>query len=60
MAAPNNAERIARLTTYAEALKQRLVGGVPEKHKDSAAGFKQMLEIDLKKTLDTIERLKGN
>lgn len=59
MAAPNNSERISRLQVYAEGIKQRLSGPVPPKHKDTAAGWKQMLEIDLKKTLDTIERLRG-
>lgn len=59
MATTNNADRINRLQVYADMLKSRLTGGVPEKHKDSPESFKQMIEIDLKKTLDTIAKLKG-
>jgi len=59
MAANNNQERINRLQTYADNLKNRLSGPVPEKHKSSPEGFKQMVEIDLKKTLAKIQELKG-
>ncbi len=56
--ATNNDERINRLKVYAENLEQRLKGAVPARHKDTAAGWKQMLEIDLKKTRIMIESLR--
>lgn len=56
--AVDNKARIARLVTYAESLKQRLAGEIPLKHKKSPEAFKQMIEIDLKKTLATIEALR--
>ncbi len=59
MAVNNNQERINRLQTYADNLKARLTGSVPEKHKNSPESFKQFIEIDLKKTLAKIQELKG-
>ena len=58
MATNHNAEKLARLTTYAEVLKQRLAGDVPPKHAKRVEGFKKMLEIDLAKTLKAIDKLK--
>lgn len=55
----NNNERIQRLEKYASDLKQRLSAAVPPRHQGQEAGYKQMLEIDLKKTQDTINKLKG-
>lgn len=60
MAATNNTkERIVRLTTYAEGLKHRLSGEIPSKHKAAPEAFRSMVETDLRKTLATIEKLKG-
>lgn len=59
MAVANNTEKINRLETYVDGLKTRLSGKVPEKHKDSPESFKQMLEIDLKKTQAMLNKLKG-
>lgn len=59
MAVPNNAEKIARLQVYADALKARLTGGTPPKHKDSPEQFKQMIETDLRKTEAKIKELRG-
>ncbi len=56
--ATDNKAKIARLSTYADMLKNRLAGDVPAKHKASPVSFKQMIEIDLKKTLADIERLR--
>lgn len=60
-AASNTSDKIIGLTKYAEGLKRRLAGKVPPKHDKSdasRAAFKQMLEIDLKKTETQIEKLK--
>ena len=57
--AAQKADRIKRLIVYAEGLKARLQGDVPLKHKDSAEGFRQMIQIDLDKTLAAIAGLKG-
>lgn len=54
----HNAERIIRLNAYAEGLRNRLTGEVPVRHKQRESEFKKMIEIDLKKTLLTIEKLK--
>lgn len=58
MAANKNQEKIGSLTAYAERIKSALSGAVPAKHKDSEAGWRQFMEIDLKKTLAKIEELK--
>jgi hypothetical protein len=55
-------EKLNRLQAYADSIKQRLHGAIPEKHaksEGSKAAFKQMLEIDLRKTMDQINKLKG-
>lgn len=44
------------LLKYADHLKHRLSTTVPVKHQKDPAAFKQMLEIDLKKTLARIEK----
>ena len=59
MATNNNLEKLAKLTTYAEVLKQRLAGAVPPKHVGHPEAFKQMLQIDLDKTLKAINKLKS-
>lgn len=59
MATPNSQDKINRLTVYADMLRNRLQSGIPPRHKDSPETFKQMLEIDLKKTLLMIEKLRG-
>ena len=59
MSANSKQEKINRLKTYAENLRSRLTGGIPEKHKNSPEGFKQMIEIDLKKTEAKIKELQG-
>ena len=58
MATNKNQEKISRLTVYAEDIKQKLSGPVPPKHKDCEAGWRQFLEIDLKKTLIKIDELR--
>ena len=50
-------DKIQRLQIYAASLKDRLARPVPAQHSCRAAAFKQMLEIDLKKTLNKIEEL---
>lgn len=50
-------DKKARLTKYAESLKQRLSASVPDRHAHRPEGYKQMLEIDLRKTLARIEKL---
>lgn len=55
-------DKLQRLQVYADSLKQRLASPVPARHSKSEAdkaGFKQMLEIDLKKTQAQIDKLKG-
>lgn len=59
MAANNNTEKINRLQVYAEMLRNRLTGGIPEKHKNSPESFKQMIQIDLAKTEAKIRELRG-
>lgn len=56
--AKDNKERINRLTTYADMLRNRLTSEIPAKHKANPAAFKQMIETDLKRTLSDIERLR--
>lgn len=51
--------KLKALITYAEGLKRRLIGEVPPRHQKSPAGFKQMLEIDLKKTNQDIDKLRS-
>ncbi len=48
--------KLTSLQTYANSLKQRLQGPVPPNHAHRPEAFKQMLEIDLKKTLSRIEK----
>ena len=50
--------KLKALIVYADALKHRLAGEVPAKHQKAPAYFKQMLETDLKKTNQDIERLR--
>lgn len=52
-------ERLNRLNVYAEKLRLRLSGAVPEKFKNRPKEFKDMIENDLRKTMITIESLKG-
>lgn len=59
MAAKENQEKINRLLIYAEGLKARLTGGIPPKHANAPEAFKQMIEIDLKKTEAKIRALRG-
>lgn len=62
MAVPNQNDKIMRLQVYENGLKQRLASSVPTKHarsETSKAAFKQMLEIDLKKTQAMINKLRG-
>lgn len=58
MAQPAGNDRLNRLLVYAEKLRQRLTGAVPEKYKNRPEIFKQMIEIDLKKTEATITKLR--
>lgn len=57
MAKPN--DQVPRLTRYVELLKQRLAGGIPEKHAHRPEVFKDMLKLDIKKTQAKIDKLKG-
>jgi hypothetical protein len=50
--------KLKSLIAYAEGLKHRLNSEVPKKHANNVANFKQMLEIDLKKTNQDIEKLR--
>ncbi len=50
-------DRLQRLKVYAENLEARLKGAVPAKHAKSPETFKQMIEIDLRKTRLMIESL---
>jgi hypothetical protein len=50
-------EKILSLKVYADSVKERLARPVPAKHANRVEAFKQMLEIDLKKTLARIEEL---
>lgn len=54
----SNAERVVRLQIYADKLRTRLTGGVPERHRNAPEEFKRMIDIDLQKTMATIEKLK--
>lgn len=45
------------LIKYSELLKQKLVASVPTKHEHRIESYRQMLQIDLKKTLAKIETL---
>jgi hypothetical protein len=45
------------LIKYAEGLKQRLSAAVPPKHAHRPQVFKDMIALDLKKTLTRIEKL---
>jgi hypothetical protein len=49
-------DKKAALIKYADDLKHRLSAPVPPKHQKDPTAFKQMLEIDLRKTLSRIER----
>lgn len=51
--------KLKSLITYAEGLKRRLAGEVPSRHQKAPNAFKQMLEIDLKKTNQDIEKLRS-
>lgn len=53
----NNEAKKQSLLRYVEMLKQRLNATVPAKHVHRAAVFKDMLKLDIKKTLATIEKL---
>jgi hypothetical protein len=53
----SNETKVKSLKIYAEGLQARLKQAVPKKREWQAAAFKQMLEIDLKKTLNKIEEL---
>lgn len=44
------------LQAYVAQLQQRLSAPIPEKHKDRVEAYKQMLEIDLKKTLAKLNK----
>lgn len=50
-------KRVMRLNVYAEKLKNRLRDEVPPRYKNNPEAFKEMVSIDLKKTLTTIEKL---
>lgn len=53
-------DKLQSLKTYAADLKQKLNGPVPTRHASSparTAAWKQMLQIDLKKTEEKIARL---
>lgn len=55
-------EKLNRLQTYLASLKQRLSGQVPSKHAKSPGSieaFKQMLQIDIRKTEAQIKKLTG-
>jgi uncharacterized protein with von Willebrand factor type A (vWA) domain len=56
MAAPAN-DKVNSLKAYAEKVKHLLNSDVPEKHAHRAEAYKQMLEIDLRKTLAKIAKL---
>jgi hypothetical protein len=53
------AERITKLKKYAEHVKARIAGGIPESHKYRAKEFRAWLDLDLKRTLKKIESLGG-
>jgi hypothetical protein len=57
MAITNTNEKKNKLIKYAESIKQRLSASIPQKHANRVQAYKQMLEIDLKKTLSRIEKL---
>lgn len=50
-------QKRAALLKYAETLKQRLLAKIPEKHIHRPQVFKDMLALDLKRTLIRIEKL---
>jgi hypothetical protein len=50
-------EKVLALKVYAESLKTRLARPVPPRHAHHPNEFRQVLEIDLKKTLAKIEEL---
>ena len=51
-------DKVARLQKYVEFLKQRLNGAVPERHAHRPEVFKEMIQLDLKKTQFQIDKLK--
>ncbi len=51
-------DKVQKLTKYAEHIKQRLNSAVPERHTHRPQVFKDMLKLDLKKTIAKIEKLK--
>lgn len=51
--------KLKSLIVYAEGLRHRLAGDIPAKHQKAPQAFKQMLEIDLKKTNQDIDKLRS-
>jgi hypothetical protein len=51
-------DTIARLTKYADHLRQRLADAVPPKHAHRPDIFKAMIQHDLNRTLAKIEKYK--
>jgi hypothetical protein len=50
-------DKKTRLTKYVETLRQRLSSTVPKKFEHRPQVFKDMISLDIRKTLAKIERL---
>lgn len=50
-------QKLAALRLYAQNLRQRLQAPVPQEHLHRPEIYKDMLELDLKKTMKRIEAL---
>lgn len=54
----NKQELIDRLEKYAQSVKDRMGGGIPDKHNNRPAQYKQYLAREYANTIARIERLK--
>lgn len=50
-------QKLSALRLYAQNLRQRLQAPVPQKHLHRPEIYKDMLELDLKKTMSRIEKM---
>jgi len=53
------ADKISRLTKYAEHIKSRISAAVPERHAGRVEAYKAWLKLELKRTTAKMEKLRG-
>lgn len=51
-------DKITSLTKYVDSLKNRLNAPIPERHKTAPEQYKAWLNLEIKRTSDSIENLK--